>query len=130
MGFHDVIRQRREELGLSQEDLARQVGLSQVAISKIEAGGKTRHIVAIARALKLEPSRLSDGIAEDVPEYSSRPQLSDRALRIAELFDALPAEYQDEVYRRVQEATLRHADEEQKKIKKLRELAHDPVESR
>ena len=38
MALHDTIRARRKELGLSQEYLAEQLGISRQAVAKWEAG--------------------------------------------------------------------------------------------
>jgi len=57
----DVIRSRREELGLSQEALALECGLHRTYISQLERGQKSptlRVLVVIAGALKTEPAEL------------------------------------------------------------------------
>jgi transcriptional regulator with XRE-family HTH domain len=57
----DVIRSRREELRLSQEDLALECGLHRTYISQLERGQKSptlRALIVIAKALKIEPAEL------------------------------------------------------------------------
>lgn len=56
------IKQRREALGLSTPKLAKLVGgITHQAIQAIEAGGNTRHLMAIARGLKVNPNWLETG---------------------------------------------------------------------
>jgi transcriptional regulator with XRE-family HTH domain len=57
----DAIRARREELNLSQEDLALECGLHRTYISQLERGQKSptlRALIMMATALKLEPAEL------------------------------------------------------------------------
>lgn len=50
-----LIRNRRRELGLSQDDLARQLGIPQGSISKLERGlGGDQHAPRILAALGIE----------------------------------------------------------------------------
>ena len=53
-----LIRNRRRELGLSQDDLARQVGIPQGSISKMERGvGGDQHAPRILAALSAEAEK-------------------------------------------------------------------------
>jgi transcriptional regulator with XRE-family HTH domain len=55
------IREGRERLGLTQEALAKQVGLSRTSITNIEQGRQTilvHQLVAFAQLLNLEPNAL------------------------------------------------------------------------
>ncbi|MBI5714644.1 MAG: helix-turn-helix transcriptional regulator [Chloroflexi bacterium] len=57
----NVIRSRREEIGISQEDLALECDLHRTYISQLERGQKSptlRVIFVIAKALKMTPARL------------------------------------------------------------------------
>jgi transcriptional regulator with XRE-family HTH domain len=57
----DAIRERREELGLSQEDLALECGLHRTYISQLERGQKSptlRALSLIANALQTAPADL------------------------------------------------------------------------
>jgi phage repressor protein C with HTH and peptisase S24 domain len=58
----DRVRERRLALKLSQPQLAgRAGGISYQAIQQLEAGGGTKHLVAIARALGVSAEWLQDG---------------------------------------------------------------------
>src|SRR5437879_5983184 len=55
------IREGRERLGLTQEALAKHVGLSRTSITNIEQGRQTilvHQLVGFARALNVEPAAL------------------------------------------------------------------------
>ena len=62
MEIGERIKARREELGMSQDELARRVGYKwRSSINKIELGGQRlpqKKIVEIARALRVTPSYL------------------------------------------------------------------------
>jgi transcriptional regulator with XRE-family HTH domain len=55
MNFGTKIRQRREQLGLSQQELARKLGMTQARISEIESGARPHvnltNLRNLARAL-------------------------------------------------------------------------------
>ncbi|MCY3979473.1 MAG: helix-turn-helix transcriptional regulator [Chloroflexi bacterium] len=60
--FGEVVRKRRRDLGLSQEDLGFRSGLHRTYISEIERGLKSpslRAVYAIAKALKVSVSILA-----------------------------------------------------------------------
>ena len=69
MGLNKRIKARREELGMSQEELAKKLGYkSRSTINKIELGKNdiTQHkIVAFAKALQTTPAYLMGWIDED-----------------------------------------------------------------
>ena len=77
---HERIVARRTELGISQAELARRVGVSQPMIVEIEKGRvqRTRFVIEIARALNLEP-RDVDPLwdTEGAGQIISLEQLSD-----------------------------------------------------
>ena len=59
----DRVRERRRVLGLSQPQLAKKVGgITYQAIQQLEAGGGSRHLVGIARALGVTAEWLQDGV--------------------------------------------------------------------
>lgn len=59
MTIGDVIRNRRKELGMTQEDLARAVGTTKATVSRWESGDihkmKRPAIASLAKALHLDP---------------------------------------------------------------------------
>jgi len=58
----DRVRERRLALKLSQPQLAKKAGgISYQAIQQLEAGGGTKHLVTIARALGVSAEWLQDG---------------------------------------------------------------------
>ncbi len=59
------IRQRRQQLGISQETLAHTTGMHFTSIGKIERGERSPRfdtLVLLARALDLTASELVDGV--------------------------------------------------------------------
>ena len=62
------IRARREELGLTQEQVAEQVGIKQQSYQAIESGGvkKPRHLYEISVVLKCDMAWLLSGNKEDI----------------------------------------------------------------
>lgn len=73
----DRVNERMESLGLTQEDVAKMIGISQAAVWKITSGETTnpRCIVKLAKALKVTSEWLENGdnkIQEDKPNYINR----------------------------------------------------------
>lgn len=99
MDIGEKIRLRREELGMSQDELAKKCGYaSRVSISKIESGQRdvpNNKIEPFARALRVLPEYLmgwtdEDGITiqeEDIAAAESRQALADRP-QLRALLDA------------------------------------------
>ncbi|TDR82180.1 helix-turn-helix domain-containing protein [Paludibacterium purpuratum] len=90
MNMGTRIREEREALGLTQEELARRAGVSRTMISEIEKDpnrGTTR-LVAIARALKVEPAYLESGkepkhpAIDPLASYVSASSLDDLAQKL------------------------------------------------
>ncbi|SAI47303.1 transcriptional regulator [Bordetella ansorpii] len=54
-------QRRRKELKLTQRDLAARLGVSNPTIVKIEQGGRTRHLVELAKALEVPLAWLKTG---------------------------------------------------------------------
>lgn len=83
----DIIRTRREELGWSQHDLGKRVGVSQVAIKKIEAGTtqKSKFLPKVAEVLGLSLSDLDRSLA---PRAKAAPPSVDA--QIAEILARVP----------------------------------------
>lgn len=63
----DRVRQRREALGISQSAVAREVGVKQQAVAKIEAGTveRPRFLLELAHALKTTQEWLLDGTGQE-----------------------------------------------------------------
>ena len=75
MALHDTIRARRKELGLSQEYLAEQLGISRQAVAKWEAGQSrptAANLAALAAVLELPVSALVDPVGAQ-PLSSAHP---------------------------------------------------------
>jgi transcriptional regulator with XRE-family HTH domain len=78
MDIGNRIRMRREELEMSQSELARKVGYtSRTTINKIERDGRgisQDKIVAIAKALKVTPSYLMGWEDEEAATLTARQE--------------------------------------------------------
>jgi len=77
----DRVRERRLALKLSQPQLAKKAGgITYQAIQQLEAGGGTKHLVAIARALGVSAEWLQDGTgpAPSGKIAPSRAQLAEK----------------------------------------------------
>ncbi len=64
-GFGENVRQRRDSLGISQEDLAFKAKLHRTAITHIECGNRASTLVTVeklAKALKVQPAELMQKI--------------------------------------------------------------------
>lgn len=80
-GLGARVRTRREQLELSQEQLAKALRVSQSSIQKMESGtGRPRYLLALASELQTHPANLEYGM--DLP--------SDEALALGRRWDALP----------------------------------------
>lgn len=66
--FGRRVRDRRVELGLSQEDLAERAGLHRTYISSLEQGRRNvavHNVVRLAEALDIDPAHLVQGLTSD-----------------------------------------------------------------
>ncbi|MFO1247640.1 MAG: helix-turn-helix domain-containing protein [Alphaproteobacteria bacterium] len=71
----DRVRERRTALGLSQPQLAKKVGgITYQAIQQLEAGGGTKHLVPIARALGVTAEWLQDGQGPTPARHTPSPR--------------------------------------------------------
>lgn len=90
------IRKQREFLGMSQEELALEIGTSKGTISLYESGQmamKVDRLFEIADALFVTPLELS-------PErFNIQPDIDPRLFQIGEMVKKLPPAKQAEVYR-------------------------------
>lgn len=72
MGFADNVRANRERLGLSQEELARRVGLTNSAVSQWE-GGRAKPRIGVMKALsEVFGMTVSELLGEDAPGAGMR----------------------------------------------------------
>jgi len=62
--FGDAVRSRREELGLTQEDLAEKAGIHRTYLSDIERGTRNVSLVNI--------ERLADALSLSLPDLFER----------------------------------------------------------
>ena len=82
------IRMRRKELGLSQDDLAAQLSLSQQAVAKVEKGAidisrwPWQRLEALRRALKWSPEEFTEKTGIELPGVSADQVLRDHALGV------------------------------------------------
>ena len=76
----DRVKERRQALGLSQPQLAKKVGgITYQAIQQLEAGGGSRHLVSIARALGVTAEWLQDGMGPSPAKtVAARPGSADK----------------------------------------------------
>jgi transcriptional regulator with XRE-family HTH domain len=71
-----LIRDRREQLGMSRQDLSGATGVPYPTIAQIETayrGASPRRLATIARVLGLDPAHLYDVLADDTPPAASGP---------------------------------------------------------
>ena len=91
MEIKDILKSRREELGLTLNDIADQCGVSESTVSRWESGDienmKRNRIMALANALKLSPAVIMgwDSRSNDRPPKELRAPLSPE---IQELIEA------------------------------------------
>ena len=72
MGFADNVRANRERLGLSQEELARRVGLTNSVVSQWE-GGRAKPRIGVMKALsEIFGMTVSELLGEDAPGAGMR----------------------------------------------------------
>lgn len=86
LDFGVRVKSRRRLLKMSQDDLGKAIGISQVAIRKIEAGGQTRHGRKIADALLTTLQWLETGQDHSADSKGNVLSGSEReaALKVAE----------------------------------------------
>ena len=99
MTLYDRIRTRREQLNMSQEELAKRLGYkSRSTIAKIESGENDitqSKIVAFAKALGVKPGYLMGW--EDVPESSSSLSLTQQEETHIKKYRQLDADGKEEI---------------------------------
>ena len=99
MTLYDRIRTRREQLNMSQEELAKRLGYkSRSTIAKIESGENDitqSKIVAFAKALGVKPGYLMGW--EDVPEPSPSLSLTQQEKTHIKKYRQLDADGKEEI---------------------------------
>jgi transcriptional regulator with XRE-family HTH domain len=105
VAFGARVRERREELGLSQERLGEEVGYSQSNINWIEGGGPKRpqrHAAELAEALRTTREWLlwKEGSRSKGPQYLT-------PAAVAEKYEALPPSEKERISKAIEDAGLR-----------------------
>ena len=94
----DRVRERRLALKLSQPQLAKKAGgITYQAIQQLEAGGGTKHLVAIARALGVSAEWLQDG-SGPAPSGKTAPSRAALAEKLKALSPLAIAQGKSAVY--------------------------------
>lgn len=91
MKFQDIVRQKRKELGLTQEQAARRLGVSPAAVSKWESGQSLPDTPLFAPLARLLHTDLNTLLSfEEEPDDARMAQLLNEAARLlqAEGFEA------------------------------------------
>lgn len=86
MKYTDRVRAARDYAGLTQEQLAKAVGMSQPSLNYLEdVAHRSKFTASIARVCRVNPDWLADGIGEMVPNFFrvDDPRIAE-ALRIME----------------------------------------------
>ncbi|MEP9401883.1 helix-turn-helix domain-containing protein [Sphingomonas silueang] len=84
---------RIDELGLTQAQVARSIGLQPPSINRLVRGkhAQTRHIFGLARAVRTSPEYLTGMTDDPDADYADHPELTPEQTEWLELFDALDA---------------------------------------
>ncbi|SMG60196.1 helix-turn-helix domain-containing protein [Cedecea sp. NFIX57] len=98
--LNDRIRRRRNELDISQQQLADAVRVSHVTIFKWESGEtepRGKNLFKLSKALKCSPTWLLYGDEDQIPmPVADLPtELDGRQIKLLELFDSLPESEKD-----------------------------------
>lgn len=113
--FASRVKSRRDELGLTQGEVAKLSGLKQPDISKIERGLilQTTELLGLAKALKCNPYWLESGQgSQAVSAMDVFPALDNHLLKhlisLAALLQAIPKESIDAAYLSASQALIGH----------------------
>lgn len=75
MEIKDILKNRRIELGMTQLDVAKSVGVSEATVSRWESGDianmRRSRIAALAKALQISPSVIMGWDASEVPFHTN-----------------------------------------------------------
>lgn len=84
----DKVKERRKQLGLTQEELGQKVGITKAAVCKYEKGDiinlKRSMISKLAKALECDPVWLMDLAPSPDPERSPIVELTEIASRLSD----------------------------------------------
>lgn len=135
MEIKDLIRIKREELGLTYESLGKMVGVGKSTVRKWETGMienmRRDNIVALSKALNISPSILMGW--EDIKETNqAEDTISIKERKLLDNFNKLNKVGKDEAIKRISELTLIDTytkNETEDRVKKLpSELKDNMVE--
>lgn len=106
MEFKDLIRKRRNELGLTMEELGKRIGVSKATIQRYESGEiknvRRDKITKLAEALEVTPAYLMGWKEQnDVPnhhEITSTILSDNRLMELILMFNNLTKENKNKIY--------------------------------
>jgi len=104
-----AIAQRREEIGMTQDELAKAVGVSKTSISRWESGDisnmRRDRIQKLAEALRVSPLSLleeeTNGLADTVSQQSNAQLLPSEYIRMIPCFESASAGFGTDAQTRV-----------------------------
>lgn len=109
MDIKDIIKSKREELGLTLEELGKLVGVGKSTIRKWETGMienmRRDNIVALSKALDISPSVLMGWEEENKETNQNEDAISIEEHKLLKNFNKLNKTGKDEAIKRVEELT-------------------------
>ncbi len=122
MDIKDIIKSKREELGLTLEELGKLVGVGKSTIRKWETGMienmRRDNIVALSKALDISPSVLMGWEEENKETNQNEDAISIEEHKLLKNFNKLNKTGKDEAIKRVEELNLTKLE----RMKQLKEL--------
>ena len=106
----EIIRELRKERGMTQQQLAEKVGISNVSLSNYERGTQLPDLVTLSKiAIELEVSTdILLGLSEEIPE-NEKPKTIEAKI-LAEGIDRLPKEQREQALEVMKAVFASHAD--------------------
>lgn len=102
--FSDRLKSARKNSGVTQAELAKQVGVSQATIANIENGRNkaSTEVLSLAKILGVSPDWLATGkgVRELNGGLPATPALTPREIGLLALFNGLTASQQDDMMRK------------------------------